>query len=340
MSPQDRRKQPSKTQRFEINVPKGNQLNIANRTSSEKINASFSGHETFPFRYTWLKKGVDAVKEKPTIFTDDDATITLGVGKNMVRSIQHWCQVSRLIENDAMELNNRRQFVPTDFGQCIFADGGFDPYLEDAATLWLIHWQLTTNANRATTWFWAFSVFNQNEFGKDTFTSELINWAERNTRNRISENSIKRDIDCFLRTYVPSRLTKTTIMEDTFDCPLVELNLISDSSDSNTYRLHRGPKPSLPIEIFAAALSKFWDARFSGNNTLTLANIAYSEKSPGRTFLLDEDTLVEYLDRLENLTDGALRYDETAGVKQVHRNKKIAPMELFNQYYRGNSPAY
>ena len=183
-------------------------MNASYPTIPEKINTSFSGHETFPFRYTWLKKGVDAVRENSTIFADDSATVTLGVGKNMVRSIQHWCQVSRLIENDAMGLNQRRRFVPTQFGNSIFADDGFDPYLEDMATLWLIHWQLTTNTNRATTWYWAFSIFGQNEFGRDTFIAELINWAERNTRNRISENSIKRDIDCFLRTYVPSRLTK------------------------------------------------------------------------------------------------------------------------------------
>ena len=271
---------------------------------------------------------------------DIEVSITLGVGKNMVRSIHHWCQVARLIELGGMDLNNRRRFVPTDFGNSIFADDGFDPYLEDVATLWLIHWQLATNTNRATTWFWAFSVFGQNEFGRDTFTAELINWTERNTRNRISENSIKRDVDCFLRTYTPSRLTKTTIIEDTFDCPLVELGLISNSPDGNTYRFHRGPKPSLPIEIFVAALSEFWDTRFSENSTLTFANIAYSEKSPGRTFQLDEDALVEYLDRLENLTDGAFRYDETAGVKQVYRDRKIASTELLHRYYQSNPPAY
>ena len=308
-------------------------MSTPHTTISEKINASFSGHETFPFRYTWLKKGVDAVRDNPTIFADDSATINLGVGKNMVRSIHHWCQVAELIKGDGVDSNNRRRFVPTVLGDIIFADDGFDPYFEDVATLWLIHWKLATNDSRATTWFWAFSIFGQNEFRKDTFIFELMNWAEKSTRNRISENSIKRDVDCFFRTYVPSRLTKTTIMEDTFDCPLVELNLISDSPDGNTYRFHRGPKPSLPIEIFAAALSEFWDTRFSKNNTLTFANIAYSEKSPGRTFQLDEDALAEYLDRLENLTDGALHYDETAGVKQVYRDRKIASTELLHRYY-------
>ena len=267
-------------------------------TTSDKIIASFSGHETFPFRYTWLKKGVDAVdkiKGKPTIFADEDATIALGVGKNMVRSIHHWCQVAGLIKGDGVEPDHRRRFVPTGLGNSIFADDRFDPYIEDTATLWIIHWQLATNDSQATTWFWAFSIFGQNEFSKDKFISELANWAERNTRNRISENSIKRDVDCFLRTYVPSRLTKTAIMEDTFDCPLVELGLISNSTDGKIYRFHRGPKPSLPTEIFAAALSEFWDTYFSENNTLTFRNIAYSEKSPGRTFQLDEDTLLNIL---------------------------------------------
>ena len=308
-------------------------MSSLDRTAPEKINSSFSGHETFPFRYTWLKKGVDAVGGKPTIFTDDSATITLGVGKNMVRSIHHWCQVARLIEFGGRDLNNRRRFVPTDFGDRIFADDGFDPYLEDVATLWLVHWKLATNASRATTWFWAFNIFGQNEFSKEAFIYELIDWTEKHTRNRISENSIKRDVDCFLRTYVPSRLTKTTVMEDTFDCPLVELDLISDSPDGNTYRFHRGAKPSLPVEIFTAALSKFWNTCFSENSTLTFANIAYSEKSPGRIFQLDEDTLVAYLDKLENLAAGALRYDETAGVKQVYRDRKIDPMELLHRYY-------
>ena len=307
-------------------------MSTPDTTTSDKISASFSGHETFPFRYTWLKKGVDAIRDNPTIFADDSATITLGVGKNMVRSIHHWCQAAGLIEGDGVDSDNRRRFVPTDRGDKIFADDGFDPYLEDVATLWILHWQLTTNANRATTWYWAFSIFGQNHFRKDKFISELINWTERNTPNRISKNSIKRDVDCFLRTYVPSRLTKTTMIEDTFDCPLVELNLISNSSDANTYQFHRSPKPSLPAEIFAAALSEFWES-LSKKNTLTFADIAYSQKSPGRTFQLDEDTLVEYLDRLENLTEGALYYGETAGMKQVHRNREITPMELLNRFY-------
>jgi len=35
------------------------------------ILTNFSGHETFPCRYGWLKKGFDAVVENPNIFSTD-----------------------------------------------------------------------------------------------------------------------------------------------------------------------------------------------------------------------------------------------------------------------------
>lgn len=307
--------------------------------AQDKINTSFSGHETFPFRYTWLKKGFDAVSKNPNTFADERATVTLGVGKNMVRSIRHWCLATGLIEKSTgtpkQDGTAGQGFAPTKLGELLLTDDGWDPYLEDVATLWLIHWQLATNPTQTTTWYWAFGILGQNEFRKENFISELIDWTEKNGKNRISENSISRDVDCFLRTYIPSRLTKTTIIEDTFDCPLVELNLIADSSDGDTYRFHRGPKGSLPTEIFVATLSKFWDGRTSGNNALAFTDIAYAPNSPGRVFKLDEDTLVEHLDSVEVLTGGAYWYRETAeGIKQVERNQKIDWMAPLRGYYK------
>ena len=304
-------------------------MNTPHTTTPDKIKPSFSGHETFPFRYTWLKKGVDAVTEDSAVFASDRATIVLGVGKNMVRSIRHWCVAGGLIQAMA----DRKQFKPTDLGKAIFDDDGFDPYLEDSATLWLIHAQLARNASRATTWYWAFGVFNQNEFRKERFTSELIDWTEKNGWNRISEKSIKRDVDCFLRTYVPSRVTKGTTIEDSFNCPLVELGLISDSYDELTYQFHRGAKPSLPTPVFAAALSRFWESRAGDRNSLALGQIAYAPQSPGQIFKLDEDSIVGYLEELGNLTDGAMRYDETAGLKQVYRDRGVDDIKLLRDYY-------
>ena len=49
----------------------------------------FSGHDTFVVRSYWPKKGCDFVK-KGYKFSSEDAVVELGVGKNMVTSIQFW----------------------------------------------------------------------------------------------------------------------------------------------------------------------------------------------------------------------------------------------------------
>jgi hypothetical protein len=63
----------------------------------------FSGHETFPLRYGWLKKAYDAVEEREgrpdskAAFTHDDAIARFGVGKNMVASMRYWATASGVI---------------------------------------------------------------------------------------------------------------------------------------------------------------------------------------------------------------------------------------------------
>ena len=58
----------------------------------------FSGHETFPLRYGWLKKAFDRVVETENqpgnraACWGDDAIARFGVGKNMVASMRHWGQ--------------------------------------------------------------------------------------------------------------------------------------------------------------------------------------------------------------------------------------------------------
>ena len=201
---------------------------IADHTKTLQLTTpSFSGHQTFPFRYTWLKKGVDAVAKDPTIFSSENATVELGVGKNMVSSIRHWCSVARLIDTNK---GQRGRLILTKFGEVIFNDKkGFDRYLEDPATLWLIHWQIATNINQATTWYWVFNILRENRFAPDTFKKELYEWAQRMYEDgqqageklrTVSDNTFQRDVNCFIRTYCQSRHNHG-VVEESFDSPLV-----------------------------------------------------------------------------------------------------------------------
>lgn len=314
-------------------ILEGRNLSNARTTSSQGITPSFSGHQTFPFRYTWLKKGVDAVIADPTVFSSENASVSLGVGKNMVSSIRHWCRASELIEE---KIDQRTELEATHLGKTIFGNNkqeGLDPYLEDPATLWLIHYQIATNPDRSTSWYWAFNVLRGNQFTPNLFTRDVHKWAQQQQSMRpVSENTLRRDVNCFIRTYCQSRHSDTLI-EETFDCPLVELNLIAELPDGSVYEFQRGDKETLPIEIVAWALVTFWENHFSLQGSLSFTHLMYAPLSPGRVFRLDEDTMMTHLEKLEQLTNGALQYDETAGLKEVHRHEDLDPMTLLKRYY-------
>ena len=81
----------------------------------------FSGHETFVLRYGWLKKAYDAVLDDPGIFTRDDAVVTLGVGKNMVRSIRHWALACEVLREEPKTRGLR--LLPADLGTFLVNPG-------------------------------------------------------------------------------------------------------------------------------------------------------------------------------------------------------------------------
>lgn len=96
----------------------------------------FSGHESFPCKSMWLKKGYDYLVEHNK-FTDPDAVVKLGVGKNMVQSIKFWLRAFDLLKDDEV----------TEIARYIFNDrDGKDPYAEDNTTLWILHYLLVVSA--------------------------------------------------------------------------------------------------------------------------------------------------------------------------------------------------
>jgi len=302
------------------------------------ILTNFSGHETFPCRYGWLKKGFDAVVENPNIFSTDYATITLGVGKNMVKSIRHWCLAFSIIE----EYNSpgKKLVRASDIGNAIFdSQNGFDPYLENPATLWLLHWLLSTSVNRATVWFWAFNQFARNEFTRQQIESELEASTRELNWKAFSENSVKRTIDCFFRTYVFSDPKPGKSLEETFNCPLSELQLIYRGDNETTFHFNFGKKRTLPIGLLTALISEFWDAYYPEDETLLFERLAFpNRRSPiclASIFKIDHHSLVDYVEQLEKYTNGYFRYDDTAGIRNIYRNsgKTVNTRELLENFY-------
>jgi hypothetical protein len=296
----------------------------------------FSGHQTFTFRYGWLEKGVRGVVDHPDLFFRDDALVLLGVGKNMVESIRHWCQVSQLVELDSnSKKDSTRSLVPTEIARRLLLNGAWDPFLEDDASLWLIHWLIATNPLIGTAWQLLFSRFNRPDFTRREFTIYIHDFAAKEGL-RVSESVIARDVDCLLRTYVAGSGTKKqAVVEESFACPLLQLNLIQSSPDGELFRFAIGPKPSLPSSVFAYALHDHFGRQQSRAETMSIQECLYGEASPGQVFRLDENSLIEYVEDLSDRMGGSIILDETAGLKQIYFRQSLKPLEVLESYYLG-----
>jgi hypothetical protein len=286
----------------------------------------FSGHETFPFRYPWLKKGFDAAGADAGVFLRDDATTTLGVGKNMVRAIRHWCLAAGVLEE-----SDQGGLRHSPFGQSLLADDGLDPYLEDPASLWLLHWQIATNRYRCTTWFWTYSHFHEPEFTREALTSALFRWTQTLPGKQVAESSLKRDVEVFLRTYAPSR--RGDVAEDSLDCPLIDLGLIVQPGGGQSFQFRRGRQQTLPDGVLLYAALAFWEATAPQAGTLAVADLARLPASPGRVFKIDDSSLVERLEGVERLTGGAISFGETAGLRQLYRREKMDAQDALEAAY-------
>ena len=54
-------------------------------------------------------------------------------------------------------------------------------------------------------------------------------------------------------------------------------------------------------------------------------------------FKLDENSLIDLIEDLEELTDGGLIIDETAGLKQIYRRNSFDKMFILENYYKENN---
>ena len=229
----------------------------------EGYRPQLSGHETFPLRYGWLKKAYDAVRvtegdgDNRFVFTGEDAIARFGVGKNMVAAMRHWATMTGVIE----DVPSEQRIQSTELGRLVF---GVDPYMEDPATSWLVHWNLAGRADK-TTWFWAFNHFPSLSFEREILAQGIAKLAEDLGWVRSSAATIKRDVACFVRTYVAQPMSKQASYEDALESPLTELGLIRPIGRRDGFRFVRGPKPSLRAGIFCYAVTDFWSRSFGSH---------------------------------------------------------------------------
>ena len=257
---------------------------------------SFARHETFHPRYGWFRKAYQSVADDPDVFDAEDAPVRIGVGKNMVRAIRFWGLAADLIAEESELRGRRKQLRTTTFGEQLFGESGWDPWMEDPGTLWLIHWRLLRAPSRLPVWWLAFNEFHPIEFTDDTLESAVTDQLETASEWKIPHiSSLKKDVSALLRTYAPQDRSKRSSVDDALDCPLRELGLIRRAAPGR-YRFILGEKPLLPSAIATAAALEFADLTAATGNTIAVSRVVHEPGSPGKAFKLNE---AEFLAAIE-----------------------------------------
>jgi len=259
--------------------------------------------------------------------------VKFGVGKNMVRAMRFWVEAAGLAKTAEAGMK------PTPLGEKFFGKDGLDPYLEDIQTLWLIHWNISTQVeNPLFAWEFLLNRWQEHEIAEGPVLKAFAQESERLALKQLSPVTLHQHFDVFLHTYLPTRGKKGDLADDNLDCPLTELELLTVVGERDVGGKHREPvfafrkeeKPSISAELFAWALLDFWQMRHKAEKTLSAQSIAHGMGSPGQIFKLPEQDIMARLADLSVTTRDALTFQDSTALPQVTGNREIDPMTLLN----------
>lgn len=291
-----------------------------NIKSSESIKYTFSGHDSFQCRQLWLKKGFDYIQTNKS-FNDEDAVVKLGVGKNMVSSIRYWMKAFNIIDNKDKH---------TEFGKSLFSDSGWDPFLEDDASLWLLHYQLV-KSNIASTYSIIFNEFRKEKmfFNKEIYVNYLRRRRETEDRLTFNENTVADDFVVFIKMY-HSNDSNNKDIEDSFSGILSDIDLLKTISrgKEEQYQIENNERDNLPEAVL---LFSILDNPNYGNS-ISLNTLEYESNSPGSIFALNRSGLVNKFSGIVN-DNKQITFTDHAGIKELQFKNKPNAFTILDSYY-------
>ena len=284
---------------------------------------SFSGHDSFQCRGLWLKKGFDFL-EAGNSFNSEEAVMKLGVGKNMVNAIRYWMRVFGLTK-DGDRL--------TDFARKLLNDkDGWDPYLEDKASLWLLHYELICY-QRASTYH---LIFNGLRRDKIEFTkTHFFTYATRQAASQgesTNENTVKADFEVFTKMYTRTEAQQKDRDESSSGL-LTDLALVQSSrrpKQEEYYIIANDDRPDLPDEVLLYGILRQMDPFSMSVNFNTLLSEPFQV---GTVFALNSSGLYAKLERIAANRDNHAVFSDQAGIRELSFTKRPDPHTVLATYY-------
>lgn len=288
---------------------------------------TFSGHESFICKQFWLKKVFDfAVSRKK--FSDDTSVVDLGVGKNMVSSLRYWGKAFDILDDNDL---------PTPLAVYLFGENGKDIYLEDIATLWLLHYHLIKK-NKFSVANLLFNDFRKErvEFTKSHLISYLLRVIKQNEYNTDNENTIEKDINVLIRMYSKPDNNGIKELEEDYSGILIDLDLIERFKQRNVegnllewFRIIADESVGIPCEIILYSILD----NYPGSTSVSFRELLSGKNSPGSVFALSPEGLYNSLSEITDRYHDNFVYSETAGNQILQIRKPIDKAQALNFYY-------
>lgn len=283
---------------------------------------TFSGHESFPCKTLWLKKGYDFIKDGKD-FNAPAAVVSLGVGKNMVSAVRYWYK--------AFGLNKDSQTGWT-ADYILDSQNGKDPFLEDLGTLWLMHF-LLIYSDEATLYRMFFVDFQKERRLFDR--EQVISFVKRKMKGAgkeslYNENTVKKDVGVLLLNYC---LPRNPQSNEDFSTLLMDLDLLrqSDKKDNfddkkEQYFFNIEGKKQVTPEIFLFALLL---TKEDSDNSVSYDIL----HEIGLIFCMTDLEVIDMLNLLSETYSDSLSYSDVAGIRQLQFIKQMDAKQVLEKYY-------
>lgn len=289
----------------------------------------YSQHQSFYLRDRWLSKAMKNLEGNNSFFYEKDAFEKMGLGKNMVQSLKYWIVATKLFEE--VKENNPKHHQITGLGRYIKEKDRAIKYFNSAG---LLHHSLTTNEDISTTWYWFFNIYTETVFTRDEVLEELTKWVQKREQRVVSENSLKRDIDCLIKLYTTGGSSADP--EEVILSPLYKLHLLEERNGVIYKKEAKLPEDDLLLVGYT--LLNYADV--NKINSISLDDIVHKPELLGKIFNMKRSSIVNAISEWTEHNEYPAIFTRTNNIDTL-RLPTISPVDfIYHEYQRKVEKSY
>ena len=285
------------------------------------VKYKLKGHESFIPRDGWLTKGLRAINDNSRVFSDNSGADALGVGTNMAKSIRYWMRTTGL-----SKYTPSRYEELTELGKLILEN---DVYFEDMFSLAIVHANIASNFEAATSWSLFFNCIpTGSSFSRDElYTMMKEAFTEKTGESDPTERSLRDDCSAILAMYGKQE-EQNDDPEEKRISPFEPFLLVNRTGNKFEKRRAAIEKINALVILYSIV------DRLNADGSIQIDELTDADNMPGRLFNLNRIVVNSFLDELQAMN--YIEVNRTAGLDIIYPKecKGMTKEMVVQQYYR------